>query len=195
MLYIENFRNVKLLVDECGEFVDAAASGNVISVKQMIDRGMHPDTQGPKGWTALRKASARNKYEVAFELLKRGAGVDTTNYTGQTALMMASAYGHHEMVSLLLSNGADPNITNCGGRTALMISASYGHILVVGALIGAGLRIDINKIDRIGKSALQMALDSGHVDVAKMLEVAGGKCVGNFSNESDDYGNVSGGTQ
>lgn len=193
MLYIENFRNVKLLVDDCGEFVDAAANGNVISVKQMIDRGMHPDTQGPKGWTALRKASVGNKYEVAFELLKHGASVDTTNYTGQTALMMACAYGHHEMAALLLLHGANPNITNCGGRTALMISAGYGHLLVVGALIGAGSRIDLNKTDRIGKSALQLAFEGGHDKVAKIIEVAGGKCPANCSSEGDYHGNLPGG--
>jgi hypothetical protein len=41
-------RNIRLLVDGSIEFVDAAANGDVVKVMQMLDNGMHPDTQGPK---------------------------------------------------------------------------------------------------------------------------------------------------
>ena len=175
MLYLEDFRNLRLLVDGCIEFVDAAENGDVAKARQMLDNGMHPDTQGPKGWTALRKAAVRNRYDVAIELLKRRASVDATNYTGQTALMMACAYGHHEMALLLLFYGADPNRSNCSGRTALMIAASNGNAHVVGALLDASSRIDVNKTSENGKSALAMAIEYGHDNVAKMLVAAGGK--------------------
>ena len=172
MIYIDDSRNVRLLIDDSIEFVHAAANGDVIRVRQMLNNGVHPDTQGPKGWTGLRKAAARNKCEVAFELLNHGANVDATNYTGQTALIMACAYNHHQMATLLLSYGANPNLTNCGGRTALMIAASYGYSSVIGALLNKISHIDINKTDRGGKSALRMAAEYGHDEVAQMLEAA-----------------------
>jgi uncharacterized protein len=161
--------NAKLIVDDIIDFVDAAEYGDCARIRQMLDNGMHPDTQGPKGWTALRKAAVRNNYEIAFELLKHGANVDTANYSGETALMMACAHGNHEMASLLIFYGADPNVASVGGRTALMIAAGKGHSLVVGALLDACPRIDINKRDRSGKTALDMAIENGFENVAKML--------------------------
>jgi ankyrin repeat protein len=162
-------KNAKLIVDDIMDFVDAAEYGDCARIRQMLDNGMHPDTQGPKGWTALRKAAVRNNYEIAFELLKRKASVDAANYTGDTALMIACAHGNHEMASLLLFYGADPNIANCVGRTSLMIAAGKGLCLVVGALLDACPRVDINKTDRNGKSALDMAIENGFENVAKML--------------------------
>jgi hypothetical protein len=169
MLYVENFRSLKYLADGSIEFIDAAAEGDEITIKSMLDNGMHPDTPGPFGWTALRKAAVGNNFGVAFELLNRGATVDAANCTGHTALMMACAYGHHEMVSLLLLYGADPNIPNCSGRTALMLAASDGHVRAVSALLDAQDRIDLTRTDRKGKTALQMAGEYGHDSVVKLL--------------------------
>ncbi len=172
MFYIEDTKNLRLLVDNSMEFVDAASNGDLLKVKELLDSGVNPDAQGPKGWTALRKSAVKNKYEIIRELLNRGADVDAANYTGHTALMMACTYGHHEIASLLLFYGANPNLTNCGGRTALMIAASYGYIHTVDAIVNANSRLDITKADRNGKSALQMAIDYGHEEVATMLEAA-----------------------
>jgi ankyrin repeat protein len=175
MFNVEGSRNAGLLILDCTRFVDAAAVGDVATVRHMIERGMDPDSKGTQGWTALRKAAIKNKYEVAFELLRRGASVDARNHFGQTALLLACAYGHHEMASLLLFYGADPNLGNSGGQTPLMIAASKGHVLVVGALLDAGRRIDINQTDHGGKSALHCAIEFDHDNITKMLEAAGAK--------------------
>jgi ankyrin repeat/SOCS box protein 15 len=175
MLYKDASRNEKLPADPCVDFVDAAIDDDIVTVRQMLDNGMHPDSQGFKGWTALRRAAVKNNYDVAFELLKRGASVDATNYTGKTALMMACAYDNHEMATLLIVYGADPNRTSCGMRTALMIAASHGYVRVVDALLDSLPWIDLDKTDPFGKSALHMAIEYGFDKVAKMLEAAGAK--------------------
>jgi ankyrin repeat protein len=170
----ENYsQNAKSFVEDCIEFVDAAETGDIARLREMLDGGLHPDTQGPKGWTALRKSAVKNNFDVAFELLKRGADVDAVNFTGKTALMMACAYGHYEVVSLLLFYGADPDLINCGGRTALMIAASHGYESVVGALLNVSSRININRKDPNGKTARHMAIEYGYYKVAKMIEETG----------------------
>jgi ankyrin repeat protein len=128
MFYIEEQEKMTQIEDRSDEFIEAAAKGEVETVKKLLENGMHPDTQGPKGWTALRMAAVGNRYEAAYVLLNHGANVDAVNYTGKTALMMACVYDHYEMVTLLLFFGADPNLANCGGRTALMIAVSYGYL-------------------------------------------------------------------
>jgi ankyrin repeat protein len=141
----------------------------------MIDNGMQPDTQGPKGWTALRMAAVKNRYDVALELLRRGACVDAINYKGETALMMISHYDHYEIASLLLFFGADPNLENCFGYTALMIATSYGNKRIVGAFLDSWQLSDINKTNICGESALHLAIEFGHDNIAKMLVAAGAK--------------------
>lgn len=173
MYYIES-KDLNFLVDISIEFLDAASAGDIFRIRTLIDEGIHPDTQGPRGWTALRKAAVKSHCTIAFELLKRGANVDACNYTGQTALMMACAYGHAHMVSLLLFYGANPNLANCGSKTPLMIAASGGYTRIVGILIDIQPRVDLNKIDRNGRNALDMAFAYGHNSIAKMLIAAGG---------------------
>lgn len=175
MFYIENSQTVIAQADACVEFINAAETGDVETIGRMINNGMHPDTQGSNGWTALRMAAVKNKYDVALELLRRGACVDATNYTGETALMMISHCDHHEMASLLLFFGADPNRVNCSDYTALMIATSYGYKRTVGAFLDSWQLVDINKTNICGESALHMAIEFGHDHIAKMLVAAGAK--------------------
>jgi ankyrin repeat protein len=168
-----NSQNAKSFVEDCIEFIDAAETGDITKLRKMLDGGLSPDTQGPQGWTALRKAAVKNNFDIAFELLKRGADVDAVNFTGKTALMMACAYGNYGIVSLLLFYGADPDLTNWSGRTALMIAASHGYESVVGALLNVSSRININRKDPNGKTALHMAIENGYSNVAQMIEAAG----------------------
>lgn len=190
MFYIEEHEKMTQIEDRSDEIIDAAAKGDVETVKKLLESGMHPDTQGPKGWTALRMAAVGNKYEVAYVLLHHGANVDAVNYTGKTALMMACVYDHYEMVTLLLFYGADPNLANCGGRTALMIAASYGYLRLVGALLDKSPLIDLGKTDHNGNTALDLAIKYGYDNVAKMLAAAGGK---HSAKRSARYAVLSGG--
>jgi uncharacterized protein len=166
-------RDGKLYAEDCIEFIDAVENGDIAKVRKMLNEGLLPDTQGPMGWTALRKAAVKNNFDIAFELLKRGADPDAVNLTGKTALMMACAYGNYEVISLLLFYGADPDLINSGGRTALMIAASHGYESVVGALLNECSWLTINRKDPNGITALHMAIENGYGKVARMIEAAG----------------------
>jgi ankyrin repeat protein len=155
--------------DDSTDLIYATANGDLLKIQRLMERGVSPDIQGPKGWTALRRAAIENRCEAAALLLKHGAAVDAVNASGLTALMIASAHGHHEMVSLLISHGADPDIADQSGRTSLMIAAEYGYAIVVGVLLDKTAFLDINKTDIFGKTAFQFAIESGHDAVVKML--------------------------
>jgi|WetSurMetagenome_2_1015567.scaffolds.fasta_scaffold384122_2 uncharacterized protein len=187
MIYIEDLKNIRFFDNGEVDFIDAAAQGDIDSVRRFLDNGINPDTQGLKGWTALRMAAVKDKFDIARELLEKGARVDASNYTGQTALMMACFYGHYDMVLLLLSYGANPNLANCGGRTPLMIATSEGHAAIIEVLLELKPKIDVNVTDRNGKTALDMAFDYGHENVAYLLLSEGavrtGKSVGQHEKE------------
>ena len=59
------------------------------------------------------------------------------------------------------------------GRTALMVAADEGHAEVVRLLIEVGA--DLNLLDDEGSSALSLARNYGHLDVAAELAAAGAR--------------------
>jgi ankyrin repeat protein len=159
--------------DESAELIDATANGEILKLQRLIERGASPDAQGRKGWTALRRAAIENHCEAAALLLKHGASVDAANTSGQTALMIACAHGYHEMAALLLNHGANPNIANTIGRTALMIAAEHGYALVVGVVLDRSSALDLDRVDRFGKTAFQIAAELDRENIMKMLMAAG----------------------
>jgi len=172
MILTDTSKETVWSLDEYNVFLEAAGNGDAVTVQRLLDRGMDPDTVGPRGWTALRKAAAANRGEVALELLKRGATVDAADYLGQTALMIACSHGHHDMVLLLLFYGADPERKNATGRTPLMLAAANGNARVVGALLDRLPPVDLSPCDRIGKSAVDIAIMNGQRRAAEMLQAA-----------------------
>lgn len=169
MLYIEDSKHMHYIADKSDSFIETASTGDLKQLIFYLDKGIHPDTQGPKGWTALRKAATKNHCPIASELLNRGATIDACNFTGQTALMIASYYGYYDMVVLLLLNGADPECANCGGRTPLMLAASEGHINIVRCFLDYFPAVDLRKMDRLGKTALEIANTYDHVNIVNLL--------------------------
>src|SRR5262252_6274189 len=122
-------------------------------------------------------------------LIKAGANVNTIEkFHNQTPLMWAVTAPKNagDMVKLLLAKGADvkpralytdwpSQITNepraqyrpVGGLTALLYAARDGCLDCVEALIGAGA--DVNIPTPEGVTALMLALDNDHNDVARLL--------------------------
>jgi serine/threonine-protein phosphatase 6 regulatory ankyrin repeat subunit B len=153
--------------DDAVELIKAASMGALSRVKQLISGGVAPDTQGSKGWTALRIAAVKGHARVAAELLRAGANVSGANVNGQTALHMAAAYGHAELVRLLLAGGADPDQPNNGGVTALMLASQNGYAPIVRMLLERN--VAVNAQSSYGATALMLAAHNGHEQIVQML--------------------------
>jgi uncharacterized protein len=123
--------------------------------------------------TACRTGNA----EAVRHLLKSKAHVNASERRGQTALMWASAEGHIGVVDLLLATEADMDLATPAGFSAMMFAAREGRIDVVRRLLAAG--VDVNaamhpktkgsRTLRDGTSALILAVESGHFELAMML--------------------------
>jgi uncharacterized protein len=108
--------------------------------------------------------------------------VDVTDRKGQTALMWASADGHADVVELLVKAGADFRARLKSGFTPLLFAAREGRTGAVRALLRAGA--DVNEAmqtdrkgggfaPRNGQSALMLAVENGHFELALELLKAG----------------------
>lgn len=160
----------------------ACQSGSTSIVEQLLERGADPNTSLRGGETVLMTAARTGKPGPLQALLKRGARVDARERRGQTALMWAAAEGHAEAVTLLLQAGADPRLTlPDSGFNAFFFAAREGRSEVIRVLLKAG--VGVNEVMEPGRpdgkgatrgtSALDLAIENGHFELALALVDAG----------------------
>src|SRR5262245_25281316 len=184
----------KAKVDVTNEFgstplAEAVKLADARMVKMLLDAGAEPEAANGDGETALMLAAKTGELPIVEMLVKAGGNVNTIEkFHHQTPLMWAAAAPKNAgaIVKLLLSKGADvrpraqytdwpSQITSepraqyrpVGGLTALLYAARDGCSECIDALIAAGA--DVNLPTPEGVTALMLALDNDHNDVAKLL--------------------------
>ena len=159
----------------------ACANGNTAIVELLLEAGADPNTKLRGGESVLMTAARTGKTGPVKALLWRGAEVTAKERRGQTAVMWAAAEGHTEVVELLLQAGADVATSLDSGFTPLFFAAREGRIGTVRALLKAGAEVNstiqprkpAGKGPRPGTSALMLAVENGHWELATALLEAG----------------------
>ena len=160
----------------------ACTNGNTELVGLLLKAGADPNAALRGGETALMTASRTGRVGPVKALLDAGAKVDAKEKNGQTALMWAAAEGHAEVIELLIKSGADPKARLRSGFTPMLFAAREGRIEAVKALLKAG--VDANEAiqtsrrgggttPKNGTSALNLAVENGHFELALELVKAG----------------------
>jgi ankyrin repeat protein len=129
--------------------------------------------------------------DVAHVLLGAGANVHAKSPNRSTPLRLAvqgHSLEHRAMVKALIFAGADVNEVSAPSPagngvssnlraldpvphgTALEIASDRGDADMVRVLLGAGARVDVGRPG--GKTALMLAQDKGHHEVAELLRIA-----------------------
>ena len=159
----------------------ACRNGNTAIVQMLLKSGADPNATLRGGETALMTAARTGKSGPVSALIAAGAKIDATVGNGQTALMWAAAAGNTGTVDLLLKAGADFRTPLRSGFTPFFFAVREGHIGVVRRLLEAGVKVnDVMKPQRkggkspaTGTSALILAVENGHFDLAIVLLKAG----------------------
>lgn len=155
----------------------ACTVGKPRIVKHLLSAEADSNAELPGGETPLMIAARAGDVEAVQLLVKHGAKIEATERKGQTALMWAASEGHADVVAALITAGADLNATSKAKFTAMMFAARQGRLPVVDVLLDAGVDIHAvmeptasgNRVPRKGSSALTMAVDSGHLELAMHL--------------------------
>ncbi len=119
---------------------DAAMSGDVTLVRELLRDGADVNAAQGDGMSALHWAADRGDVELLDVLLVAGAEIQSATRIGEyTPLHIAARNAHLGAVQTLLEAGADVHaVTDPSGSTPLHLAAVSGDGEVVRALIDAG---------------------------------------------------------
>jgi len=149
------------------------------AVRALLRLGANGNALDIDKYDIVTIAAVANDLPTLKAALEGGASAKniTSRYDG-TALIAAAHLGHVEAVKLLIAAKAPLNHVNNLGWTALMEAVVLGngganHTATVRALVEADC--DVNIADRQGTTPLQHARRRGYVEMARILENAGGR--------------------
>lgn len=148
--------------------IDAAKSGDLALLRELVTEGVDIDTQQGDGATALHHAAHRDNVEAARLLITAGATVGITNELGATPLWLAARNGSSTMASLLLDAGANPNASLQMGETPLMTAARAGDLETVTLLLDHGADVNAAEHER-QQTSLMWAAAQRHPRVVRAL--------------------------
>ena len=159
----------------------ACTNGNEEVVRALLAAGADANTTLRGGETALMTAARVGRVGPVKALLDTGAKVDAKDRKGQTAIMWAAAEGNAEVVEALSAAGADPHARLRSGFTPMLFAAREGRIDVVRTLLKLGVTPgEAVQADRggglspkTGTTALDIAVENGHFELAAELVKAG----------------------
>ncbi len=153
---------------QAASVIDAAESGDLALLRELVTEGVDIDTQQGDGATALHHAAHRDNVEAARLLITAGATVGITNELGATPLWLAARNGSSTMASLLLDAGADPNASLQMGETPLMTAARAGDLATVTLLLDHGADVNAAEHER-RQTSLMWAAAQRHPRVVRAL--------------------------
>ena len=161
---------------------DAAARGDVESVRLLLEHGDDPNLVDKRKQTPLHLAARNGHVEVARVLLDNGADPNVGKKVIRpfpTALHVAAEHGQAEVATLLLERGSDPNAHAAygtwTGRVPLQVAAEHENLDVVYVLLknGAKLSWGTGTGGKFQKKLLNLAIRKGHKELAAYIENPG----------------------
>ena len=152
----------------------AAENERPATVTLLLSKGADLNLPGRSGLTPLAVAASKGNDRIVEQLLSRNADPNVADVAGKTAMTHAAVRGFAEVVRRLLDAGVDANRRYGNDLTALMWAAGYedgvgvpAAASVVDLLLEAGAQLDA--VDDRGRTALMIAADLGHAEMADIL--------------------------
>ncbi|MHC8733017.1 ankyrin repeat domain-containing protein [Arenicellales bacterium IMCC56312] len=146
----------------------ASVGGSLDIVNLLLRKGAEVNERASNGWSALMLASAKGFSQIVKRLIEVNGEPNIRDVFGWTPLMHAVEQNRKNVIELLVSssNGEIDN-RNIDGVTALHRAAALGYIEIVRILLAGGARADLP--DQTGRTAVDYALESGNLQIAKEL--------------------------
>lgn len=153
--------------------VDAAAAGNLVSVRALIKAGADVNAAQGDGMTALHWAAMKDDAAMTQMLVAAGASPKAVTRLGDyTPIFFAAKNGNAAITRALLTAGADAKAATTLGLTPLMVAAAAGNPETITLLIDKGA--DVNAVEKItSETPLMFAAANNRPDAIKVLVARG----------------------
>jgi uncharacterized protein len=156
-----------------------AAEGSHISIAQrLMEHGADVKLTGRSGISPIAAAAYAGNDVIVEALLARGADERAPDETGKPPIIYAAAGARLDIVKRLLARNIDINARYSNDLTVLMWASGPDEkapeaqaVKVVSYLLDAGAHID-DRDDR-GRTALMIAAEGGHEEIAALLMARG----------------------
>jgi ankyrin repeat protein len=140
----------------------------------LLERGADPNLTNGQKLGALHAAAYVGNEMLVQALLAHGAVADAIDATGKSPAIYAAARAYVEIVDRLIAAGVEPNRRYGNGLTLLTWAAGHTNdapredgVATVRRLLDLGAQPDV--VDNRGWSALMIAAERGHVEIAALL--------------------------
>lgn len=143
--------------------------GNLEQLSALIDLGINVNGRDEYGNTPLHRAAEYGVSDGVRLLLAKGAQINAKTERGNTPLHKAVVAGNADIVKQLVAAGANVNATNEINITPLHMAAARNQAEFVGLFLRKGANIKLRSDN--GHTAGEVALNNGHVDLARVLGV------------------------
>jgi ankyrin repeat protein len=168
----EAARNVKIpAATGRTQLMNAAASGDIGQVVQMIYGGEHVGAKDGLGWTALAHAACGiTEPEIIRLLVDNGADVNARDSLGKTPLMRAAWHNPNpKVIQALLDAGAKIGMRDRSGVTAVHIAIDHdASPEIIGMLFDAGAKLtDRNRLG--GQMLRALSATTGNPETIRAL--------------------------
>lgn len=154
----------------------AVIDGKAEIVQLLLAAGAHPNTRSLFDTTPLYWAATKRRLDILDMLIAAGASIAAEPERDSTSLHVAAEEGFVDVMQRLME--ADGRLAldrfDYISRTPLMCAAQNRDLAAARFLIGAGANVNANDEEKIGDSALDVAVRNGNYEMAQLLLEAGG---------------------
>ena len=163
--------SVTFVLKDVTPLMMAANTGDVETVRALLDDDSDVNAKTNNGGTALFAAAKKGYAEIVRILLDRGADANARDQNGRTALHVGAEDGHSDVVRALSKESA-VNAQTKNSRTASSAAAANGNTDIVQALAEKDAELSLLGADN-ETSKLMESVEKNHIDTVRALLQAG----------------------
>lgn len=122
-----------------GDLSDAAAGGDLLAARSLLEAGADPDEPRVHGFTPLMRAATRDDRAIVELLVEFGADLGARDLSGLTAWHLAARQDAIDALTALMGAGADLAVRSRDGLNTLDHAAQTGSLGALEMAVATGL--------------------------------------------------------
>uniref|UniRef100_A0A2K5RNJ3 Ankyrin repeat and death domain containing 1A n=1 Tax=Cebus imitator TaxID=2715852 RepID=A0A2K5RNJ3_CEBIM len=162
---------------------EAARRNNISRMQELIGRRVNTRARNHVGRVALHWAAGSGHEQAVRLLLEHEAAVDEEDAVGvlmeehlcfgMNALLLSAWFGHLRILQILVNSGAKIHCESKDGLTLLHCAAQKGHVPVLAFIMEDLEDVDLDHVDKLGRTAFHRAAEHGQLDALDFLVGSG----------------------